>query len=96
MDKKVSTRKEKEQAKTHSEEYVKELRKKMKVLDQRKRELRAAIRSVHDGIYDDQVREGIMDLLCMNVGRNKVNDVIRTVLQKLAKKRYQPTAFKSC
>lgn len=39
-----------------------------------------------NGRYYDEVRETIMELLSLNVSMNKVNDVIRTVIQKLTKK----------
>ena len=94
MDKKEENRKEKQGPRTFNEEYVKDLRIKMNLLDQRNRELEQLfvlleseeIETFHDGKYDDEVREVVMDLLCMNVGMNKVNKVIRTVLNKLANK----------
>ena len=42
------------------------------------------INTFENGKYVDEVREVIMDLLAMNVSMSKVNEVIRTVLQKLA------------
>ena len=39
-----------------------------------------------DGKYCDDVREVVMKLLSLNVGVNKVDDVIKVVLQTLAKK----------
>ena len=39
-----------------------------------------------DGCYCDEVREVIMDLLSMDVSMNQVNNVIKTVLKKLANK----------
>ena len=39
-----------------------------------------------DGRYCDEVREVIMDLLSMDVSMNQVNNVIKTVLKKLANK----------
>ena len=44
------------------------------------------INTFENGKYVDEVREVIMDLLAMNVSMSKVNEVIRTVLQKLAGK----------
>ena len=37
-----------------------------------------------NGKYVDEVQEVIMDLLALNVSMSKVNEVIRTVLHKLA------------
>ncbi|XP_072051465.1 uncharacterized protein [Amphiura filiformis] len=93
MDKREEKRRG-ETNKIFGEEYIRQLTQKMKVLDERNKELEQLfvlleseeIETFHDGKYDDEVREVIMDLLCMNVGMNKVNDVIRAVLQKLAKK----------
>ena len=42
------------------------------------------ITTFENGKYVDEVREVIMDLLAMNVSMSNVNEVIRTVLQKLA------------
>ena len=39
-----------------------------------------------DGRYCDKVREVIMDLLSIDVSMNQVNNVIKTVLKKLADK----------
>ena len=39
-----------------------------------------------DGKYCDDVREVVMKLLSLNIGVNKVDDVIKVVLRKLAKK----------
>ena len=44
------------------------------------------ITTFENGKYVDEVREVIMDLLAMNVSMNKVNEVIRMVLQTLAGK----------
>ena len=44
------------------------------------------ISTFEDGKYADEVREVIMELLAMNVSMSKVNDVIWTVLKKLAGK----------
>ena len=44
------------------------------------------ITTFENGRYVDEVQEVIMDLLAMNVSMSKVNEVIRTVLQKLAGK----------
>ena len=44
------------------------------------------ITTFENGKYVDEVREVIMDFLAMNVSMSKVNEVIRTVLQKLAGK----------
>ena len=44
------------------------------------------ITTFENGKYVDEVRDVIMDLLAMNVSMSKVNEVIRTVLQKLAGK----------
>lgn len=40
------------------------------------------ITTFENGKYVDEVQEVIMDLLAMNVSMSKVNEVIRTVLQK--------------
>ena len=44
------------------------------------------ITTFEKGKYVDEVQEVIMDLLAMNVSMSKVNEVIRTVLQKLGRK----------
>ena len=44
------------------------------------------ITTFEKGKYVDEVRKVIMDLLAMNVSISKVNEVIRTVLQKLGGK----------
>ena len=44
------------------------------------------VTSFVDGRYTNTVREVIMELLSMNISMNKVNDVIKTVLKKLAGK----------
>ena len=44
------------------------------------------ITTFENGKYVDEVREVIMDFLAMNVSMSKVNEVIRTVLQKFAGK----------
>ena len=44
------------------------------------------ITTFEKGKYEDEVQEVIMDLLAMNVSMSKVNEVIRTVLQKLGRK----------
>ena len=44
------------------------------------------ITTFEKGKYLDDVQEVIMDLLAMNVSMSKVNEVIRTVLQKLGRK----------
>ena len=44
------------------------------------------IQTFQDGKYTDDVRLCIMELLSMNVSLNKVNEVIKAVLKRLAKK----------
>ena len=39
-----------------------------------------------EGKYTNEIREVIMELFALNVSMNKVNDVIRVVLKKLANK----------
>ena len=39
-----------------------------------------------EGKYTNEIQEVIMELLALNVSMNKVNDVIRVVLKKLANK----------
>ena len=41
------------------------------------------IQTFEDGKYLDHVRLTVMELLSMNVSVNKVNDVIRTVINRL-------------
>ncbi|XP_047136822.1 centromere-associated protein E-like [Hydra vulgaris] len=51
-----------------------------------------------DGRYSDDIRETIMKLLSMNVSMNSVNEVIKVVLNKLAKKNISrlPSAAVKC
>nr|XP_047144798.1 uncharacterized protein LOC124818272 [Hydra vulgaris] len=51
-----------------------------------------------DGRYSDDIRETIMKLLSMNVSTNSVNEVIKVVLNKLAKKNISrlPSAAVKC
>ena len=44
------------------------------------------ITTFEDGRYADEEREVNLDLLAMNVSMNKINEVIQTVLKKLAEK----------
>jgi len=69
------------------ESCAKELKEKNKELEQLTCLLEdETINTFEDGKYVDEVREVIMDLLAMNVSMSKVNEVIRTVLKKLAGK----------
>ena len=69
------------------ESCAKELKEKNKELEQLTCLLEDdTISTFEDGKYVDEVREVIMELLAMNVSMSKVNDVIRTVLKKLAGK----------
>jgi len=69
------------------ESCAKELKEKNKELEQLTYLLEDdTISTFEDGKYVDEVREVIRELLAMNVLMSKVNEVIRTVLKKLAGK----------
>ncbi|XP_057300254.1 uncharacterized protein LOC130630693 [Hydractinia symbiolongicarpus] len=67
----------------------------MKQLTEENRDLQMLVSLLNDneivtfegGRYSDEIREVVMELLSLNVSMGKVNDVIKVVLEKLAKKR---------
>ena len=78
----------------HLKNEFEHLSNKVKELNSENKDLEMLIALLEDeeivtfqnGRYCDEIREVIMELLSLNVSMNKVNDVIRVVIQKLAKK----------
>lgn len=73
---------------------ISDLQKKIIILNRENKDLQELIcllqdkevATFQDGRYCDDIRETIMELLNMNVSMNKVNDVIKLVLKRLAGK----------
>jgi E1A/CREB-binding protein len=80
---------------TFLQSEVKELGAKVESLNKENIDLNGLLKLLEDeeivtferGRYSNDIREVIMELLSLNVSMNKVNDVIKIVLKKLAKKR---------
>ena len=84
-----------EKLRENIEDEKSELKLRQKELDLKEKELSyletvlndEKIQTFEDGKYLDHVRLTVMELLSMNVSVNKVNDVIRTVINRLTNKK---------